>query len=136
LYSVLSLNEPTLAISVAIENAASTFASFWEVKSRKVPLAERIYLSLSPREVHAKPLAPDVRKIEFVESFQSDFAVLVSSFAVLVSSHLHVISDFQKLSLTPDPNHLLIPRHPVPREGTLAIVTDVGAGSGGRGSCD
>ena len=45
---------------------------------------------------------------------------------------LHVISDFQKLSLTPDPNQLLIPRHPVPREGALAIVTDVGAGSGGR----
>ena len=44
-----------------------------------------------------------------------------------------IISDFQKLSLTPDPNHLLIPRHPVPREGALAIVTDVGAGSGGRG---
>jgi hypothetical protein len=32
-----------------------------------------------------------------------------------------------------DPNHLFILRHPVPREGTLAIVTDVGAGSGGRG---
>ena len=42
------------------------------------------------------------------------------------------ISDFQKLSLTPDPNHLLIARHPVPREGALAIVTDVGAGSDGR----
>ena len=48
-------------------------------------------------------------------------------------SHLRAISDFQKLSLTPDPNQLLIPRHPVPREGALAIVTDVGAGSGGRG---
>jgi len=35
-----------------------------------------------------------------------------------------------------DPNHLLNLRHPVPREGTLAIVTDVGAGSGGRESCD
>jgi hypothetical protein len=43
-----------------------------------------------------------------------------------------IISDFQKLSLTLDPNHLLIPCHPVPREGALAIVTDVGAGSGGR----
>jgi hypothetical protein len=50
--------------------------------------------------------------------------------------HLHGISDFQKLSLTFDPNHLLIPRHPVPREGALAIVTDVGAGSGGREGCD
>jgi hypothetical protein len=29
-------------------------------------------------------------------------------------------------------NHLLNLRHPVPREGALAIVTDVGAGSGGR----
>jgi hypothetical protein len=45
----------------------------------------------------------------------------------------HGISDFQKLSLTPDPNQLLIRRHPVPREGALAIVTDVGAGSSGRG---
>jgi hypothetical protein len=51
-------------------------------------------------------------------------------------AHLHVISDFQKLFLTPDPNQLLIPRHPVPREGALAIVTDVGAGSGGREGCD
>jgi hypothetical protein len=46
------------------------------------------------------------------------------------------ISGFQKLFLTSDPNQLLIPRHPVPREGALAIVTDVGAGSGGRGCCD
>ena len=51
-----------------------------------------------------------------------------------IPSLLCVISDFQKLSLTPNPNHLLIPCHPVPREGALAIVTDVGAGSGGRGS--
>ena len=51
-------------------------------------------------------------------------------------SHLRVISDFQKLFLTPDPNQLRIARHPVPREGALAIVTDVGAGSGGRESCD
>jgi hypothetical protein len=51
-------------------------------------------------------------------------------------SRLRIISDFQKLSLTLDPNHLLIPCHPVPREGALAIVTDVGAGSGGRESCD
>ena len=48
-------------------------------------------------------------------------------------SQLCAISDFQKLSLTPDPNHRLIPCYPVPREGALAIVTDVGAGSGGRG---
>ena len=52
---------------------------------------------------------------------------------MFIPSHLHGISDFQKLSLTLDPNHLLIPRHPVPREGALAIVTDVGAGSDGRG---
>jgi hypothetical protein len=55
---------------------------------------------------------------------------------VLILSHLHLISDFPKLSLTLDPNHARIPCHPVPREGTLAIVTDVGAGSGGRESCD
>ena len=47
-------------------------------------------------------------------------------------SRLGAISDFQKLSLTRDPNQLRIPRHPVPREGALAIVTDVGAGSDGR----
>jgi hypothetical protein len=53
-----------------------------------------------------------------------------------IPSHLHDISDFPKLSSTLDPNHLRIPRHPVPREGALAIVTDVGAGSGGREGCD
>ncbi|WP_246784825.1 hypothetical protein, partial [Bradyrhizobium sp. S69] len=68
----------------------------------------------------------DARKIEFVEAIQS-------AFALSIPSHLHSISDFQKLFLTPDPNHLLIPLHPVPREGALAIVTDVGTGSGGRG---
>jgi hypothetical protein len=51
-------------------------------------------------------------------------------------SHFRAISDFQKLYLTFDPNQLRIPRRPVPREGALAIVTDVGAGSGGRESCD
>jgi hypothetical protein len=50
-----------------------------------------------------------------------------------IPSHSPRISDFQKLSLTPNPNQLLNPSHPVPREGALAIVTDVGAGSGGRG---
>jgi hypothetical protein len=50
--------------------------------------------------------------------------------------HLRVISDFQKLSLTPDPNQLLLLAIPSRDEGTLAIVTDVGAGSGGRESCD
>jgi hypothetical protein len=68
----------------------------------------------------------DARKIEFVEAVQSALPC--------PSLHIsHRISDFPKLSLTLDPNHLRIPRHPVPREGALAIVTDVGAGSGGRG---
>src|SRR5580698_9077259 len=49
------------------------------------------------------------------------------------ASGIRIISDFQKLFLTLDPTQLLIPCHPVPREGALAIVTDVGAGSGGRG---
>src|ERR1700742_4949323 len=35
-------------------------------------------------------------------------------------------------SFSSDPNHRLNLRHPVPREGTLAIVTNVGAGCGGR----
>jgi hypothetical protein len=74
----------------------------------------------------AKPVAP---KIEFVGSIQSDLPCP----SLRISN---VISDFQKLSLTPDPNQRLIPRHPVPREGALAIVTDVGAGSGGREGCD
>src|SRR5580698_9415877 len=49
------------------------------------------------------------------------------------ASGIRIISDFQKLFLTLDPTQLLIPCHPVPREGALAIVTDVGAGSDGRG---
>jgi hypothetical protein len=57
-------------------------------------------------------------------------------FVLPIRSRLRIISDFQKLSLTLDPNHLFIPCHPVPREGALAIVTDVGAGSGGREGCD
>jgi hypothetical protein len=52
----------------------------------------------------------DARKIEFVEAIQS-------AFALSIPSHFHGISDFQKLSLTPDPNHLLIPCHPVPERG-------------------
>jgi hypothetical protein len=64
------------------------------------------------------------------------FVEVIQSALLCPSSHLYKISDFQKLSLTFDPNQRLIPRHPVPREGALAIVTDVGAGSGGRGGCD
>ena len=71
-------------------------------------------------------LASDARKSEIVEPFRFELPVC--------SSHLHGISVFQKLFLTLDPNQLRIPRHPVPREGALAIVTDVGAGSDGRGS--
>jgi hypothetical protein len=40
---------------------------------------------------------------------------------------------FRNYPWTLDPHQLRIPRHPVPREGALAIVTDVGAGSDGRG---
>jgi hypothetical protein len=32
-----------------------------------------------------------------------------------------------------DPNQMRMSRHPVPLEGRIAIVTDVGAGCGGRG---
>ena len=35
---------------------------------------------------------------------------------------------------SPAPNHPYNSRHPVPRRGALAIVTNVGAGCGGRGS--
>ena len=62
-------------------------------------------------------------------------SIFCNAFNLMPCLSLHIshgISDFQKLSLTLDPNHLLIPCHPVPREGALAIVTDVGAGSGGR----
>jgi hypothetical protein len=34
----------------------------------------------------------------------------------------------------PTPNHSYNSRHPVPPRGALAIVTNVGAGCGGRGS--
>jgi hypothetical protein len=62
-------------------------------------------------------------------NLSSRFNLICPVRALHVSYH---ISDFQKLSLTLCPNHLLIPRHPVPEEGALAIVTDVGAGSDGR----
>ena len=65
-----------------------------------------------------------------------DHGPLDAGRSIVRNKHLHVISVFQKLFLTLDPNQLLIPRHPVPREGALAIVTDVGAGSGGREGCD
>ena len=35
--------------------------------------------------------------------------------------------------LISNPNHRLYPAHPVPLEGRIAIVTDVGTGCGGRG---
>jgi len=66
----------------------------------------------------AKPLAPDARKIEFVEAI-----------ALSILSHAHGISDFQKLSLTPDPNHLLNSRHPVPREGRWPSSLTLGRGA-------
>jgi hypothetical protein len=36
--------------------------------------------------------------------------------------------------LISNPNHRLYPAHPVPLEGRIMIVTDVGAGCGGCGS--
>ena len=42
-------------------------------------------------------------------------------------------SDFQKSFLTPDPNHLYIPRHPVPLRGAFRERHGRGAGCGGRG---
>jgi hypothetical protein len=42
------------------------------------------------------------------------------------------ISEFPKVCVSPDPNQLYIFRRLVPPEGALAIVTDVGAGCGGR----
>ena len=35
-------------------------------------------------------------------------------------------SEYQKLFLTPGPNHLYNSRHPVPPEGAFAIVTNAG----------
>jgi hypothetical protein len=39
---------------------------------------------------------------------------------------LDPISDFQKLFLSPDPNHFYIRRHPVPLRGALRNVTSAG----------
>jgi hypothetical protein len=39
---------------------------------------------------------------------------------------LRPVSDFQKLFLTPDPNHFYIHRHPVPLRGALRNVTSAG----------
>ena len=71
--------------------------------------------------------------VALCENHQIDFAAGQITRCCAHPLRCHIISDFQKLSLTPDPNQLLIARHPVPREGTLAIVTDVGTGSDGRG---
>jgi hypothetical protein len=49
-------------------------------------------------------------------------------FLPLVQSLLQKYSDF------PKPQISLYPCHPVPLEGRIAIVTDVGMGCGGRGS--
>jgi hypothetical protein len=46
----------------------------------------------------------------------------------------NIISEFQKYRLPPDPNQSYMFCHPVPHEGRIAIVTDVGMGCGGRGS--
>jgi hypothetical protein len=44
------------------------------------------------------------------------------------------VSDAKIFRFVTDPNHPYNSRHPVPRRGALAIVTNVGAGCGGRGS--
>jgi hypothetical protein len=69
-----------------------------------------------------KPSTTDARKIEFIGSIQSDLPCPDRQLKIFL--------------FTSDPNQLRIPCHPVPREGALAIVTDVGAGSGGREGCD
>jgi hypothetical protein len=46
-----------------------------------------------------------------------------------VSASQSLISDFQKFPLTPPPNHLHNPRHPVPQKGRIRIVRDAGRGA-------
>jgi hypothetical protein len=60
------------------------------------------------------------RKLEFVEPDQSDLGSPVP------------LAKIFRFAL--DPNHLYIHGHPAQTEGRFAIVTDVGAGCGGRGS--
>jgi hypothetical protein len=67
-----------------------------------------------------KAAIADAPKTEFVEPFQSDLPCPGLPLKIF--------------PFPSRPNHLRITFHPVPRRGTLAIVTNVGAGSGGRGS--
>jgi len=62
----------------------------------------------------------DARKINFRQQFQHDLSRPVSS------------AKITRFAATP--NHPYKSRHPVPSRGALAIVTNVGAGCGGRGS--
>jgi hypothetical protein len=62
----------------------------------------------------------DARKIDFRQEFQRDLPCPASPAKIY--------------RFAQDPNHPYNSRHPVPVEGALAIVTNVGAGRGGRGS--
>ena len=57
---------------------------------------------------------------DFLQQLQSDLPCPVSTAKIF--------------RFVTDPNHPYKSRHPVPRRGALAIVTNVGAGCGGRGS--
>jgi hypothetical protein len=67
---------------------------------------------LRAKLIRKNPSHPCARKAEFVEAFQSDLPCLVPLSKIFL--------------FTFDPNHLRIPSHPVPREGRIMIVTNVG----------
>jgi hypothetical protein len=67
----------------------------------------------------AMPLGP-ARLCDFLQQLQADLACPASTAKIF------------RFAATP--NHPYNSRHPVPRRGALAIVTNVGAGCGGRGS--
>jgi hypothetical protein len=62
--------------------------------------------------------APHAHSSEFIQPFQRDATCPVCSGKIY--------------PFLPGPNHTYKARHPVPIEGRFAIVTDVGAGCGGR----
>jgi hypothetical protein len=74
-----------------------------------------------PREGQ-KSLASEACKIEFIEAFQSDLPCPSPA-------HLCDISDFQKLSLTPDPNQLLILAIPSRERGRWPSSLTLGRGA-------
>src|SRR5438105_5399224 len=65
-------------------------------------------------------ISTPARLCDFLQQLQADLPCPVSAAKII--------------RFAANPNHAYNSRHPVPRRGALAIVTNVGAGCGGRGS--